>query len=247
MYAIGGISNVPAPPPPNAPGRPGHRCRARPGLFPDKAEAYCGFVSDAMRTTPGGRDRSRTHLPRATGEAEGTKGSSPVVSVDRVAILVERGGRGDREAFGELYRIFHPKVFRLARFYLGTGAEDAVSETFARAWAALPGYREMGTPFVAWLYGIARHVVADQRARQRREEPRSELPSRTAETDPDERLALRREIERLPNVQRSVIEAKFLIGLSNGELASALGRSPGAINALQWRALRTLQRRLGTR
>jgi RNA polymerase sigma-70 factor (ECF subfamily) len=169
------------------------------------------------------------------------------VSVDRVALLVERGGQGDREAFGELYRLFHPKVFRLARFYLGTGAEDAVSETFARAWAALPGYRRMGTPFVAWLYGIARHVVADQRARLRREEPRWDPPGGAANSDPEEGLSLKREIERLPKVQRSVIEGKFLIGLSNGELASALGRTPGAINALQWRALRTLQRRLGER
>jgi RNA polymerase sigma-70 factor, ECF subfamily len=217
------------------------------GFSPRLTRRKVASVSDSMRTMPGGRDRSRTHLPRITGEAEGAPRAFPVVSVDRVDHLVALGAQGDREAFGELYRILHPKVFRLARFHLGTRAEDAVSETFARAWAALPSYRQMGTPFAAWLYGIARHVVADQLAKQRREVPRPQIPDGIVQPDPDERLILKREIERLPPVQRYVIEGKFLVGLSNGEMASALGRSPGAINALQWRALRTLQRRLGER
>jgi RNA polymerase sigma-70 factor (ECF subfamily) len=204
-------------------------------------------VSDALWAIEGERVRSTPAPPQTAGDPGGKSGASPVVSVDRVAALVERGGLGDREAFGELYRIFHPKVFRLARFYLGSGAEDAVSETFARAWAALPGYRWMGAPFIAWLYGIARHVVAHQRAALRREEPRPEVPSEAVELDADDRLTLRREIDRLPDAQRYVIEGKFLIGLSNRELAAALGRSQGAINALQWRALRSLQRRLGER
>jgi DNA-directed RNA polymerase specialized sigma24 family protein len=44
-----------------------------------------------------------------------------------------------------------------------------------------------------------------------------------------------------------VIEAKFLVGLTNAELAAALGKSTGAINALQWRGLRALQRMLEDR
>jgi RNA polymerase sigma-70 factor, ECF subfamily len=204
-------------------------------------------VSDALRALDGGQARARTKPSPTSSEPGVVWRERRVVSVERVDALVDRGVRGDGEAFGELYQIFYPNVYRLARFYLGGAAEDAVSETFARAWAALSRYRRMGPPFTAWLFGIARHVVAHQRAALRREEPRAELPSRAVEPDPYDRLELKREIDRLPEVQRYVIEAKFLIGLSNRELAVALGRSVGAINALQWRALRTLQRRLATR
>jgi RNA polymerase sigma-70 factor (ECF subfamily) len=57
-------------------------------------------------------------------------------------------------------------------------------------------------------------------------------------------LALAMAIARLPQAQRRVVELKFLIGLSNAEVAKAFGKTTGAINAMQWRALRTLRRML---
>jgi DNA-directed RNA polymerase specialized sigma24 family protein len=81
----------------------------------------------------------------------------------------------------------------------------------------------------------------------RREVPRSALPDRPTDPDTEERLTLMRAIERLPKAQRYVIEAKFLVGLTNRELAAALGKSTGAINALQWRGLRALHLMLGER
>jgi RNA polymerase sigma-70 factor, ECF subfamily len=161
--------------------------------------------------------------------------------LDRVPQLVEKAKRGDRDAFGELYRLHHARVFRMARLHLGDGAEDAVSETFLRAWTALPRYRDTGAPFVAWLFGIARHVVLDEVARGRRVMPRDELPERTWGWTVDDRLTLAQAMDRLPTAQRQVVELKYLAGMRNEEVASALGKSKGAINAMQWRALGTLR------
>jgi RNA polymerase sigma-70 factor (ECF subfamily) len=169
------------------------------------------------------------------------------VAADRVALLVESAVRSDREAFGELYRLFHGKVFRLARFYLDGSAEDAVAETFLRAWVALPRYRKTGAPFLAWLYGIARHVVADERAVLRRVEPRPDLPDRPTELHEDDRLVLAAAIDRLPPPSRRVIELKFLMGLPNSEVAAMIGKTVGAVNAQQWRALRKLRELIGER
>jgi RNA polymerase sigma-70 factor (ECF subfamily) len=200
-------------------------------------------------------------IPRAR-EAPGAAGPTTVplriqdenvTVLDGVPRLVERARRNDREAFGDLYRLYHGAVFRLARFHIGTGAEDIAAETFLRAWVALPRYRNTGAPFVAWLYGIARHVVADERAARRRVEPRAEPPDQSTNPGPDERvgqddrLALAMAIARLPEEQRRVVELKFLIGLSNAEVAKAFGKSIGAINAMQWRAVRTLRRMLADR
>jgi RNA polymerase sigma-70 factor, ECF subfamily len=196
------------------------------------------MLADAVGASPARPEARLPHVRRPAGD---------VASVDRLASLVERSGKGDSEAFAEVYRLFHGKIYRLARFHLGAQAEDAVSETFLRAWVAIPTYRKTGAPFAAWLYGIARHVVSNLRAARRREEPRSQLPDEALEADPSERLALRREIDRLPPTQRYVIEAKFLVGVSNRELAVALGKTVGAVNAIQWRALRTLSTRLEDR
>ena len=173
--------------------------------------------------------------------------------LDGIPRLVERAQRNDCDAFGDLYRLYHGAVFRLARFHLGPGAEDVAAETFLRAWEALPRYRNTGAPFVAWLYGIARHVVADELASRRRVEPRAEPPDDSTNPGPDERLgqedrlALAMAVARLPQEQRRVVELKFLIGLSNAEVAKAFGKTIGAINAMQWRAIRTLRRMLADR
>lgn len=171
-------------------------------------------------------------------------------SLGRVPQLVEQAKRGDRDAFAELYRLHHARIFRMARLHLGDlgdGAEDAVAETFLRAWAALPRYHDTGAPFVAWLFGIARHVVLDELARGRRVMPRAELPERTWGWTVDDRLTLAQAMERLPAEQRRVLELKYLAGMKNAEVASALGKSKGAINAMQWRALGTLRQILEER
>ncbi|HVH52508.1 MAG TPA: sigma-70 family RNA polymerase sigma factor, partial [Actinomycetota bacterium] len=107
--------------------------------------------------------------------------------------------------------------------------------------AALPRYRFTGAPFVAWLFGIARHVVLDEVARSRRVMPREELPEHTRGWAVDDRLTLAQALEKLPAAQRRVVELKYLAGMKNAEVASALGKSKGAINAMQWRALGTLR------
>lgn len=166
---------------------------------------------------------------------------------------VERARGGDRQAFGELYKLYRPAIFRLVRASLGRDAEDAVAETFVRAWAGLPRYRKTGAPFVSWLYGIARHVVVDTlRVRGRTEawdelSETSEIVAGGADLDPaagGADLDLAAALARLPKRQRQIIEMKYLMDLANPEVARALGISIGAVNAKQWRALRALEKML---
>jgi RNA polymerase sigma-70 factor, ECF subfamily len=177
---------------------------------------------------------------------DGRIGGHPQWSDERDAVLplVEKSRRGDKDAFGQLYRRYHSRVYGLARFYLGEGAEDAVAETFMRAWAALPRYKPTAAPFVAWLYGIARHVVSDEFKRRKRTEPRDQLPDGAVDPRHDERLELAAAIAQLPTQQRQIVEMKYLLGLRNPEVAKALNKSIGAVNAQQWRALQSLKQML---
>src|SRR2546423_8852860 len=150
--------------------------------------------------------------------------------------LVRRAQDGDRDAFGDLYCTHLPAVSRLVRFRLGAQDEAAVSEVFIRAWRGLGSYRDTGVRSSAWLYGIARHVAIDSVRKRGRDEPREDVPDRGIEPMTAEILTLRGAIEHLPTEQRQVIELKYLVGMTNEEVAAAMGTTPGAINAKQWRA-----------
>ncbi|GAC1411838.1 MAG: sigma-70 family RNA polymerase sigma factor [Actinomycetota bacterium] len=190
---------------------------------------------DACISAPSGDWKVDDHAPNPAA-AEQTR---------RTRWLVERAQEGDKEAFGELYRLCHPSVSRIVRFYLpGASGEDAVQETFVRAWSALPRYRDTGAPFSAWLGGIARHVVGDALKAARRVQPSAEIPEQAFDFSErwDDRIELARVVAQLPADQRHVIELKFLLGWTNDQVAIAMGKSPGAINTLQWRALERMKR-----
>ncbi|MHB8511787.1 MAG: RNA polymerase sigma factor [Actinomycetota bacterium] len=157
--------------------------------------------------------------------------------------LIERAQQGDKDAFGDLYRICHPSVARIVGFYLpGAAGEDAVQETFVRAWSALPRYKDIGAPFTAWLGGIARHVVGDALRAAKRTRPQAEAPEQPVTHELDDNIDLARVIAQLPKKQQQVVELKFLLGWSNEMVAQAMGKTPGAINVLQWRALERMRK-----
>lgn len=172
-------------------------------------------------------------------------GNARVLPFDLVERLVVRAREGDSDAFEQLYRQHYAGIHRFCRFRLGSDIDDAVAEVFVRAWRGLPSYRDVGVPFRAWLYGIARHVAVDELRRRRRCEPRDDLPDGVVEPTGVELLDLRTAVELLPAKQRQVIELKFLLGLTNDEVASAMHTTAGAVNAKQWRALKTLANILG--
>jgi RNA polymerase sigma-70 factor (ECF subfamily) len=204
------------------------------------------IVTDGAPVLPMESRRAAANISAPSADGNGVASAAAVRAFDRE--LARKAQKGDRGAFEHLYRSHHAAVYRLARFYLGADADDAAAETFVRAWTALPNYRDTGAPFVAWLYGIARHVVADEFRRRQRMEPRAELPDGPVETrGTEDRLDLRAAIDRLPEEQRLVIELKFLAGLKNPEIAALLGTTTGAVNAKQWRALNTLNAALEER
>jgi RNA polymerase sigma-70 factor, ECF subfamily len=167
----------------------------------------------------------------------------PPLDLGDEAALVERA-RGDRRAFALLYRRYVAPVYGYCYHRLGTkeAAEDATSLVFAKALTALSGHH--GGSFRAWLFGIAHHVVADARRARGPDEPldaaavvvdASPSLEELVLVDEDRRL-LRQLLAQLPPDQRHIVDLR-LAGLTNVEIAQALGRSRGAINVAYHRAL----------
>jgi len=154
----------------------------------------------------------------------------------------------DPEAFTFLYRAYAFDIYRYCyrRLRDREAAEDATSQTFMNAYA---GLRLLGKkPFRPWLFRIAHNVVADVHRGRR---PFFPLEGMDAREDPDpspEALAIDQEqadamqrlLRRLPKRDREVVELR-LAGLTGHEIAQALGCSPQAVRAAQYRAVHRLR------
>jgi RNA polymerase sigma-70 factor, ECF subfamily len=162
--------------------------------------------------------------------------------------LIQRTGRGDRAALETLYERYARAVLGLALRRLGDRgrAEDAVQETFVSIWRAARTYdpaRGAGAP---WLFAVARNAIVD-RSRARTETPIEVPEEPSAESGPHERAELswtrwrvHRALEGLPQKEREVIELAYWRGLSQSEVATALGIPLGTVKTRTRSALQRL-------
>ncbi len=160
----------------------------------------------------------------------------------------------DPDAFESLYRAHLEAVQRFVARRVDTpeDAADSTAEVFLAAIKASQTYRGEAPPR-AWLYGIARHVVANHhrsRARALRATQRS-AARELLDEDTTARIAARIDTERqarhlyqslaaLPERQRSVIELVAVDDLSLIEAASALDISAGNARVRYHRARQRL-------
>jgi RNA polymerase sigma-70 factor, ECF subfamily len=171
----------------------------------------------------------------------------------RVRGLVERAQRGDRAALEELYLLHFDRVYSYLHMSVGSrhDAEDLTTQTFLRMLEAIGRFQWRSVPFSAWLFRIAHNLAMDHFRANRRWQPEDEISEHVQgeETSAEEQalaslgdtsmLAL---IERLSPEQRQVLTLKFVFRFSNGEAATILGKSEGAVKSLQHRALASLQK-----
>ena len=117
-----------------------------------------------------------------------------------------------------------------------------------RAVAQIDRYDRDDEGFRPWLFGILRHVIADQHRRRSRmsDAPVPDLPADI----PDHADALvraqdgaivRSAFARLDPDERELLELRVVGRLSSDQVAAALGKKPGAVRMAQMRALARLK------
>jgi RNA polymerase sigma factor (sigma-70 family) len=84
--------------------------------------------------------------------------------------LVARAA-SDPQAFGRLYRIYYPKLFRyIMRTVMNvTLAEDIIAETFLKMIQAMALFKGDPGRFSSWAYRISTHCMMDDFRRRGRE------------------------------------------------------------------------------
>ncbi len=159
--------------------------------------------------------------------------------------LVE-AAQSDPARFLDLYdRYFHRVwAYVVRRAANRAEAEDVTSEVFRRALESLDKYEWRGIPFAAWLLRIAANTMASRWEKTSRESPDPPPELADADTDLERRILLFQLVGRLPEIQRRVIELRYIEERSLLEVAEALGKTEGAVKQLQRRALENLRAEL---
>ncbi len=160
-------------------------------------------------------------------------------------------------AFEELYRAHLRDVYSYAYYRVGNhhDAEDLTEQAFLQAYRHFERARREsdGRPLRPWLIRIA-HNLASNYHRDRSRRPEAALdaiepPSHPHGTEQvvegreELRLVMDR-LQRLSDDRREALIMRFALGMSNREIARALGRSDGATKVLLHRAIKQLEQEM---
>jgi RNA polymerase sigma-70 factor, ECF subfamily len=170
--------------------------------------------------------------------------------------------RREPGAVTRVYTAYAPALFRFFLAEVGDRqeAQDLVGTVFVSAIEGLPRFRGPIQALGGWLFQIARHDLYDFRRKQARsrleplEEKLDEAALAAGALDPEE-LAIERlegtrvmaALRELSFDQREVLLLRMAAGLTAPEVADLLGKTTGAVKALQHRGLASLARVLGLR
>ena len=185
-----------------------------------------------------------------------------VKSCDRMLVL--RAQSGEHSAFNALVRKYRHRVMKLSMRYTRNraDAEDAVQDTFIRAYWGLQNFRGESA-FYSWLHRIAVNsakTALSLRARNAsvfvsntgNDEGTSDTSVALQDRDTPEELALTDEIcsavnasiEALCEEQRTAIVLREFQGLSYSQVASAMSCPVGTVRSRVFRAREAIDNQL---
>lgn len=173
--------------------------------------------------------------------------------------LIDRARGGDADAYTALVRAHQQVAFRVALVIVHSApdAEEAVQDAFVKAWAALGRFRP-GAPFRPWLLTIvAREAHSAGRAGRRRVQwtaraaGEARVLGRAAAGSAEatvlaaeQRSAIHAHVAALVPRDREIIELRYLLDLSEQEIAAVLGVRPGTVKSRLARARGRLRDRI---
>jgi RNA polymerase sigma-70 factor (ECF subfamily) len=181
--------------------------------------------------------------------------SDDATTAAEVRRLVERAQKGDREALEELYLLHFDRIYSYLQLTVGNrhDAEDLTNQTFVKMLESIERFQWRKVPISAWLFRIAHNLAMDHFRAHRRWQPEEEPPEPedSAELSAEDealqsigRQSMLEMIEDLSPDQQQVLTLKFVFNFPNGDVATILGKTEGAVKSLQHRALASLQRQL---
>ena len=170
--------------------------------------------------------------------------------------LMKGVASNDPVAVAKLYDRFGSLVYRMAYQALPTrdDAEDAVQEVFVRLWRTAARYDPTRAALVTWVMLISRRYLVDRLRRSKatiksatldeKQTGGDMVPAFEPGSEREERFsALMKQIDRLPQLQKTVVVRAYLNGQTLRQIGEELNTPLGTIKSALSRALVRLRER----
>lgn len=171
--------------------------------------------------------------------------------------IIQRAKSGDEAAFTQIYECYFEKIYRYVALKIGNKmeAEDLAQQVFLKALQSIDSFKWRGIGISAWLFRIAHNQIVDYFRKEKKVVTTCldgvVIPATTDGDNPQLMAEQRIDVERLmlatkklTLAQQEVISLRFAGELSIAEAAQLMGKSEGAIKALQHSAILALRKTL---
>lgn len=164
--------------------------------------------------------------------------------------LVKESQNGNAAAFGEIYDVYFPQIYRYVYYKVfSEHVDDVVATVFIKAWSKISKYRKTSYPFSSWLFRIASNTVIDHyRTNKGFYELEDRIADKSESFNPQlfteknlDSERVHRALRKIGPSYQEVILLKFMNDLSNREVAKILNTNENNVRTLQFRALKKLR------
>jgi len=192
-------------------------------------------------------------------------GSPPELITAADADLIGRAVGGEARALEVLYDRYSGVVFSFALRIVSERqlAEEILQEAFFRAWQQGGSFSAGRGSFITWLLSITHNLAIDEirRRRRRPQKAESEEPEQILDSVADTgagadvegevwlgalRDTIGHALAELPPAQREALEMAYFRGMTQREIAEALGEPLGTIKTRMRLGLQKLRDALGS-
>ena len=167
--------------------------------------------------------------------------------------LVTRLNKGDRQAFEEIYGLYHQPMLTLAQRYLKEPqlAEDAVQDVLSKLWMKRAEIDSGGSLRGFIFTALRNHVLNMVKSKKRRILRQFEYSTSNYKESahPDEEVIftetekiVKKGVRTLPEGKKLVYELKLLQGYSNHEIAEQMGISTHTVRSQFAKANKIVQK-----
>lgn len=166
--------------------------------------------------------------------------------------LVKEAIKGNRQAYGEIYRYFLPKIYRFVYFqvYEKDEASDLTQETFLKAWKALPDFHTDAGTFQSFLFRVAKNLTIDY-FRKKKEVILNNLPEIESTDNTEELIDRDLNTKMISNVlvnlqqeEKQIIILRYFEDLPFAEIADITGIHEGNLRVKTHRILDKLKKEI---
>lgn len=171
--------------------------------------------------------------------------------MEKLESLIKSAQTGNREAFGQIYKLYFVKIFRYAKYNTNDEdeAQDICQETFVKAWKNIKKFdsdRENWS-IQAFLFTITRNLIID-RSRKKKELHISEYLE--IETNEDLYKELERKnnaetvreiLSKLDETEQQIIILRYFEEMDTKEIANILNINDGAIRVRLHRTMEKMK------